>query len=90
MAHFFADLFAERNLFGDVDTSSPSSRLSAARARRPSRQGRLPAIVITGSEDNTHKSAFALQKRIKGCEMKILYVPAMPARSSSLGRSTGI
>ena len=28
---------------------------------------------VTGSEDGKHRSAFPLQKRIKGCEMKLLY-----------------
>src|SRR4029453_3873470 len=32
-----------------------------------------PAIIITGSEDNTHRTAFALQKRTAAGELKILY-----------------
>ena len=31
-----------------------------------------PAIILTGSEDNTHKHAFPLQERIKSCELKVL------------------
>ena len=31
-----------------------------------------PTIILSGSEDATHQSAFALQARIPGCEMKTL------------------
>jgi len=31
-----------------------------------------PSIILTGSEDNTHKNAFPLQERIKNCELKVL------------------
>ena len=74
MAHFFADLFADRNVFGDVDTIITQFQAY----RQPEPEGHhakvaCPAIILTGSEDNTHRTAFALQKRIAGCEMKILY-----------------
>src|SRR6266496_168140 len=74
MAHFFADLFADRNVFGDVDTIITQFQAY----RQPEPEGHhakvaCPAIIITGSEDNTHRTAFALQKRIAGCELKILY-----------------
>jgi pimeloyl-ACP methyl ester carboxylesterase len=74
MAHFFADLFADRNGFGDVDTIITQFEAY----RQPEPEGHhakvaCPAIIITGSEDNTHRTAFALQKRIAGCELKILY-----------------
>src|SRR5262249_22522120 len=74
MAHFFADLFADRNVFGDVGTIITQFEAY----RRPEPEGHhaevaCPAIIITGSEDNTHRTAFALQKRIAGCELKILY-----------------
>ena len=26
-------------------------------------------LIITGSEDNSHESAFALQQRVAGCEL---------------------
>ena len=74
MAHFFADLFADRNVFGDVDTII--TQFQAYRQPEPEgHHGKIacPAIILTGSEDNTHRTAFALQKRIAGCEMKILY-----------------
>ena len=74
MAHYFADLFTSRNGFGDVDTIITQFKAY----QQPEPEGHhakvaCPAIILTGSEDNTHKSSFALQKRIKGCEMKILY-----------------
>ena len=73
IAHFFADMFADRNVFGDVNTivtqfqayNSPSPRVIIPRIA-------CPAIIITGSEDNTHRAAFALQKRIAGCKLRIL------------------
>jgi pimeloyl-ACP methyl ester carboxylesterase len=74
MAHFFADLFADRNVFGDVDTII--TQFEAYRLPEPEghhAKVACPAIILTGSEDNTHRTAFALQKRIAGCEMKILY-----------------
>ena len=74
MAHFFANLFAERNAFGDVDTII--TQFQAYRQPEPEdhhAKVACPAIILTGSEDNTHRTAFALQKRIAGCEMKILY-----------------
>jgi len=74
MAHFFADLFADRNVFGDVDTIITQFQAY----QQPEPEGHhakvaCPAIILTGSEDNTHRTAFALQKRIAGCELKILY-----------------
>ena len=74
LAHFFADLFAERNVFGDVDTIIAQFQAY----QQPEPEGHhanvaCPAIILTGSEDNTHRTAFALKKRIDGCEMKILY-----------------
>ena len=74
MAHFFADMFAERNPFGDVETII--TQFEAYRQPEPPdhhAKVACPAIILTGSEDGTHPTSFALQKRIKGCEMKILY-----------------
>ena len=74
MAHFFANLFSERNRFADVETIIHQFKALA----QPYPEGhheriRCPVIILTGSEDGTHPSSFALQKRIKGCEMQILY-----------------
>jgi pimeloyl-ACP methyl ester carboxylesterase len=67
-------LFAERNVFGDVDTII--TQFEAYRQPEPDghhAKVACPAIIITGSEDNTHRTAFALQKRIAGCELKTIY-----------------
>ena len=67
-------LFTERNVFGDVDTII--TQFQAYRQPEPEdhhAKVACPAIILTGSEDNTHRTAFALQKHIAGCEMKILY-----------------
>ena len=55
MAHFFAELFADRNEFGDVDTIITQFQAY----RQPEPEGHharvaCPAIILTGSEDNTH------------------------------------
>ncbi len=74
MAHFFADLFAERNVHGDVETII--TQFEAYQQPEPADHHTkiaCPTVILTGSEDGTHPSAFALQKRIAGCEMKILY-----------------
>jgi pimeloyl-ACP methyl ester carboxylesterase len=74
MAHFFADLFAERNAFGDVETIITQFE-AYQQPEPPDHHAKVacPSIILTGSEDSTHSSSFALQKRIKDCEMKILY-----------------
>jgi pimeloyl-ACP methyl ester carboxylesterase len=74
MAHFFADMFAERNEFGDVDTII--TQFQAYQQPEPEdhyAKIACPAIIISGSEDNTHRTASALRKQIAGCELKILY-----------------
>jgi len=74
MAHFFADLFAERNKFGDVETIITQFRAyQQSEPKDHHDKVACPAIIITGSEDNTHKTARALQQRIRGCELKVLY-----------------
>src|SRR5262249_48128232 len=71
MAHFFADLFADRNVFGDVDAII--TQFEAYRQPEPEdhhAKVACPSIIVTGSEDNRHPTAFALQKRVAGCELK--------------------
>lgn len=73
LAKFFADMFAERNRYGDIQ--SIIHQFEAHAQRDPEdHQSRVkcPSIILSGSEDGTHQSAFALQKRIAGCEMKTL------------------
>jgi pimeloyl-ACP methyl ester carboxylesterase len=74
MAHFFADLFAGRN--ASADAQSIIHQFEAhARPDAEDHHARVacPAIILSGSEDNTHKSAFTLKARIPNCEMRVLY-----------------
>jgi pimeloyl-ACP methyl ester carboxylesterase len=73
LATFFADMFVERNRSGDID--SIIHQFEAHAAPNPEdheAKVACPAIILTGSEDNTHKHAFPLQERIKSCELKVL------------------
>ena len=59
LATFFADMFAERNKFGDID--SIIHQFEAHAAPNPEdHEARIacPSIILTGSEDNTHPNAF--------------------------------
>ena len=74
LAHFFADLFTERN--GHADVQSIIHQFEALAKPEPDDlHARIacPAIILTGSEDGSHPRAAALKARIPGCEMKILY-----------------
>jgi pimeloyl-ACP methyl ester carboxylesterase len=74
MAKFFADLFAERNAYADVDTII--HQFHALDAPPPENHHQTigcPMLIISGSEDNSHQRAFELKERIPGCEMKIVY-----------------
>jgi len=73
LAHFFANLFSERNEFADVETIIHQFRA----LQRPDPEGHhanvaCPTVILTGSEDKAHQSAFALQERIPECELKVL------------------
>jgi pimeloyl-ACP methyl ester carboxylesterase len=73
LAHFFANLFTERNEHADVQTIIHQFKA----LQQPSPDGHYeniacPTIILTGSEDGSHQRAFALQERIKNCELKVL------------------
>jgi 3-oxoadipate enol-lactonase len=73
MAHYFAELFCERNASADVETIIRQFRA----IQLPEPDGHFeriacPTLILTGSEDGAHQSSFALQKRIPGCELKVL------------------
>jgi pimeloyl-ACP methyl ester carboxylesterase len=73
LAHFFADLFAERNASADRATILRQFEALG----KPEPEGHFeriacPAIILTGSEDGAHQSAFALQAKIPGCQLKVL------------------
>ena len=66
-------MFVERNRFGDI--ASIIHQFEAHAAPNPEdheAKVACPAIILTGSEDNTHKHAFPLQERIKNCELEVL------------------
>jgi 3-oxoadipate enol-lactonase len=73
LAHYFADMFAQRNRFADVETivrqfealGQPDSEDHYARIA-------APTIILTGTEDSAHASSFALKEQIPGCELKVL------------------
>jgi pimeloyl-ACP methyl ester carboxylesterase len=73
LAHFFANLFTERNEQADVQTIIHQFKA----LQQPSPDGHYeniacPTIILTGSEDGSHQRAFALQERIPNCELKVL------------------
>jgi pimeloyl-ACP methyl ester carboxylesterase len=74
MAHYFAQIFTERNSSADLQSIIHQFE-AAAKPDAADHYSRIacPAIILTGSEDATHPRAAALKARIPGCEMKILY-----------------
>jgi len=73
LAHFFADLFTERN--ASADLASILHQFEALRQPDPDGHHETiacPTTILTGSEDGAHQSAFALKARIPGCELKVL------------------
>jgi pimeloyl-ACP methyl ester carboxylesterase len=73
MAHYFADLFSERNQLADVDTIIYQFEALQQPIPEDLHSGiRCPSIILTGSEDNAHPRAAALQDRIPGCELRTL------------------
>jgi pimeloyl-ACP methyl ester carboxylesterase len=75
IARYFADMFAERNRFGDVETLIRQFEAYRDVVEAPDHHSciRCPTIILTGSEDGTHPSSYALKARIPGCEMRILH-----------------
>jgi pimeloyl-ACP methyl ester carboxylesterase len=69
-ARYFADLFTERNDTADVPTIIEQFRALGRPDPDWLFEGiKVPTLIITGSEDNAHQPAFALQDRIAGCEL---------------------
>ncbi|MGJ3265471.1 MAG: alpha/beta fold hydrolase [Salinarimonas sp.] len=74
LAHYFANVFAERNAFADVTTILHQfEALAQADAEDHHERIACPMIVLTGSEDNSHQRAFDLQDRVPGCELRVLH-----------------
>ncbi len=74
LAHFFADLFTERNAHADVQSIIYQFE-ALAKPETDDLHARIacPSIILTGSEDGSHPRVAALRARIPGCEMKTLY-----------------
>jgi pimeloyl-ACP methyl ester carboxylesterase len=73
LAHFFANLFTERNDLADLQ--SIIYQFQALQQPEPERHYDdigCPTIILTGSEDGSHQRAFALKARIPNCELKVL------------------
>ena len=73
LAHFFAELFTDRNASADL----PSILRQFEALGQPDPAGHYenitcPVLILTGSEDSAHQSAFALTTLIPGCELKTL------------------
>ena len=69
-AKYFAQIFAERNAWADAPTIVEQFR-ALGQPDPPSLYAAIeaPTLMITGSEDNSHQSAFALQGRIANYEL---------------------
>lgn len=73
LAHFFADLFTERN--DSADVPSIICAFQAVVARRPDTffsSIACPTLILTGSEDDVHARAWAVRDEIPGCELRVL------------------
>jgi pimeloyl-ACP methyl ester carboxylesterase len=69
-ARYFAELFTERNQWADAQTIVEQFRALGEPDPNWLFTGiQAPTLMITGSEDNSHQAAFALQERIAGCEL---------------------
>jgi len=70
MGKYFARTFQERNRWADADTIVEMFRA----LNEPDPGGlhagvKAPTLIISGSLDNAHERAFALQEHIAGCEL---------------------
>lgn len=73
LAHYFASIFTERNDLADVETIV----LQFEALRQPEPEGhhariRCPMLILTGSEDSVHQSAFDLKAQVRGSELRVL------------------
>lgn len=73
LAHYFAQIFTERNDLADVQ--SIIYQFKALGAPRPDSfftSIACPTIMITGSADGVHALAFDLKEKIPGCELRVI------------------
>jgi 3-oxoadipate enol-lactonase len=69
-ARYLVQMVAERNGWTSGETIAEMFRISG----QPDPEAlfeavQAPTLIITGSEDGAHRSAFALQERLAGCEL---------------------
>lgn len=70
LGRYFVDMFVERNHYADAPTIVEMFRaLSVPDPDWLFDSVRCPMLIITGSEDNSHQAAFALQEKVRGCEL---------------------
>lgn len=70
MARYFAEIFTERNPWADAGTIIEMFRALGKPDPDWLHPGvEAPTLIITGSEDNAHQRAFALQEKIAGAEL---------------------
>lgn len=73
MAHFFADLFSERNDTADLETILLQFKALAQPDPENNHSGiTAPTLIISGSEDSAHPRVFDLHRRIPGSELKVI------------------
>jgi pimeloyl-ACP methyl ester carboxylesterase len=71
LAHYFADLFTERDDHADVD--SIIRQFEAPRVDEGLYGSiRCPTLILTGSEDNAHRAALVLNEKISGSRLRVL------------------
>lgn len=73
-ADYFARVFTERNGLADVATIV--RQFQALMQPEPEglhEQITCPMLILTGSEDSVHQSAFDLKARVRGAELRVLH-----------------
>jgi pimeloyl-ACP methyl ester carboxylesterase len=70
LGRYFVDMFIERNQWADAPTiATMFGALSVPDPDWLFTGVQCPMLIISGSEDNSHPSAFDLQQRVQGCEL---------------------
>ena len=73
LAHYFANLFVERNKYADVKSIIHQfEALARPDAENHFSSIKSPMLILTGTEDNSHPNAYALKERVPGCELRVL------------------
>jgi pimeloyl-ACP methyl ester carboxylesterase len=71
LAHYFADIFVERNAHADAATiirQFEAARLTADEYKAIT----CPTLILTGTEDNAHQAAHALKELMPGARLRVL------------------